>query len=186
MSQPTFSWAPTAADYEVALEVWRDASGARARTRMIGATLMAFGALVSIFALTQVRSLGLAFIPLVGVVGIGWIWNRDLPARWGLRGALSRTPAMLEPTTIVVEREGLLVSNGTGSQRFAWSEFAACMETDDLMLLGLSLDSPAVSGILARKAAGSGTEWDTATARVRSHVPVHPRIAHLREKKAAT
>jgi hypothetical protein len=185
VSQPTLTWTPTAADYQTALAVWRDASGATARTRMMGATLMAFGAIVSIFALTQIRALGLALIPLVGVVGIGWIWNRDLPSRWGLRGAISRSPAMLEPTTIVVEREGLLVSNGAGSQRIAWSEFAAHMETDDLMLLGLSLDSPAVSGILARRAAASGADWDTATARVRSHVPVHPRIAHLRAKKAA-
>lgn len=183
MSQPTFSWTPTTDDYETALAVWRGGSGASARTRMLGATLIALGAVLTIFSLTQLRSLSLALVPLVGIVGIGFVWQRDLPARWGLRSAISRNPAMLQPTTVVVDKDGLLVSNPSGQQRLAWKEFTAQMESDDLMLIGITLDSPAVSGILPRSAASDGAAWDAATARIRSNVAVHPRIAHLREKK---
>jgi hypothetical protein len=184
VSQPTFTWTPTAQDYERALRLWRDASGAAARTRMIGATLMAFGFVVTVFTLTVLRAASLAFIPLVGVMGIGLVWYLDLPSRWGLRGAVARTPAMLQPTTVTVETDGLHVANPSGRDILPWSALAAHVESDELMLVGLSLDSPAVSGILSRSATTGGSAWDTAANRVRTHVPVHPRIAHLRERRA--
>ncbi|HET7900955.1 MAG TPA: hypothetical protein VFL59_07180 [Candidatus Nanopelagicales bacterium] len=181
---PTFRWTPTPKDYEAALRLWRDGSGASARTRMIGATLLALGFITTYFALTLVQPAWLALIPFFGIIGVGLVWFRDLPARIGLRQVVSSTPEMLQPLTIVVDKDGLTASNPTGTETFPWASFAACIESDSMMLLGLSLDSPAAIGILKREAAVDGPSWDAATARVRSVVPAHPRIAHLRDKKA--
>lgn len=182
-SAPSFRWTPTPKDYEVALRLWRDGSGAAARTRMMGATLLALGFITTYFAVTLVRPAWLALIPLVGIVGVGVLWFRDLPARIGLRQVVSSSPEMLQPLTLVVDQDGITASNPTGTEQFPWSAFVACIESDELMLVGMSLDSPAAVGILRRDAAVDGAAWDAATARVRSMVPPHPRIAHLRERK---
>ncbi len=97
---PTFSWTPTPQDYEVALRLWRDGSGAAARTRMMGATILALGFITTYFALTLVRPIWLAVIPFVGIVGVGVLWFRDLPARLGLRQVVSSSPEMLQPLTL--------------------------------------------------------------------------------------
>jgi hypothetical protein len=180
---PAFAWTPTPKDYEEALRVWRDGSGASARTRMMGATLMAVGFIITYAALTMVRPAWLALLPFLGIIGVGFLWFRDLPARLGLRQVVSSSPEMLQPLSIVVDQDGITASNPTGTERFPWSTFVAHIESDTLMLLGLSLDSPAAIGILKREAAADGAAWDAATARVRSQVPPHPRIAHLRERR---
>ena len=181
---PTFSWTPTPQDYEVALRLWRDGSGAAARTRMMGATILALGFITTYFALTLVRPIWLAVIPFVGIVGVGVLWSRDLPALLGLRQVVSSSPEMLQPLTLVVDKDGITASNPTGTETFPWSDFVAHIESGSMMLLGLTLDSPAAIGILKRDAAADGAAWDAATARARSQVPQHPRVAHLREKKA--
>ena len=183
-SSPAFAWTPTVDDYERALRLWRAGSGAAARTRMIGATLMALGFITTYFSLTVIRSVPLSVIPLVFVLGIGLVWFLDLPARIGIRQAVRSTPAMLQPLRVEVGTKGLTASNPSGSETFPWSGFAAYIESDELMLVGLSLDSPAAIGILPRDATTNGAAWDTATARVRANVPLHPRLAHLHERKA--
>lgn len=182
-SAPVFAWTPTLDEYERALRLWRAGSGAAARTRMIGATLMGLGFITTYFSLTVIRSVPLAVVPLVFVLGIGLVWFLDLPARMGIRQAVRSTPAMLQPLRVEVGAQGLTASNPSGTETFPWSAFAAYIESDELMLVGLSLDSPAAIGILAREAAADGAAWDAGTARVRANVALHPRMAHLRDRR---
>ncbi len=183
--EPDFVWTPTTNDYEVALRLWRDGSGSASRTRMIGSTLLALGFIVTFVAVAYVHAGWLALVPFVGIIGVGLMWWLDLPARLGLRQVVSSSPEMLQPLTQVVDGFGITASNPSGTERFPWSAFVAHIESDEMMVLGLSLGSPAAVGILKRDAASSASAWEAATARVRAQVPPHPRIAHLRERRAA-
>lgn len=176
----TLSWMPTRREYERAMRLWRDASGQRQRSRNRGATVAAAGFLLLMFVVTSgggAKALAIT-APLVLMV-VGVVWWRDMVPYWGLRRALRKAPALLEPVTVTVDKEGLTSRTGTVSQRFDWSRFAAYVEIPDLLVLGLSPDSPAVSGILPRSAASSSGVWDAVTARARRSVPLHPRLAAL-------
>ena len=128
--------------------------------------------------------------PVVGVAGVvceafpeGALWWADLPARIGLRQVVSSTPEMLQPLSVVVDQRGLTATNPSGTEQFPWSQFVAYIESDSMMVLGMSLDSPTAVGILKQDAAVGDLTWQAATDRVRANVAVHPRIAHLRTKK---
>ena len=179
----TLSWTPTQREYERALRLWRDASGQRQRSRNRGATVCAAGFVLLGFVLVNgggARVLALV-APLVLLV-VGIVWWRDVVPRWGLRRAIRKAPALLEPVTVTVDKDGLTSSTGSVSQRFDWSRFAAYVEIPDLLLLGLSTESPAVSGILPRSSASSSNVWDAVTARARRNVPLHPRLAALESR----
>ncbi|MFN8158885.1 MAG: hypothetical protein U0R68_15820 [Candidatus Nanopelagicales bacterium] len=182
---PSFVWTPTSQDYEAALRLWRDGSGSAARTRMLGSTLIAIGFVVTFVAVAYVHAGWLALVPFLGIVGIGAMWWADLPARIGLRQVVSSTPEMLQPLSVVVDQRGLTATNPSGTEQFPWSVFVAYIESDTMMVLGMSLDSPAAVGILKEDAAVGDLTWETATDRVRANVDVHPRIAHLRERRRA-
>lgn len=182
-SAPSFVWTPTAQDYESALRLWRDGSGGAARTRMMGSTLIAVGFIVTFVAVAFVHASWWALVPFLGICGIGLMWWLDLPARLGLRQVVSSSPEMLQPLTLVIDQKGITASNPTGTELFPWSAFAAFVESDSMMVLGLTLDSPAAVGVLKQDAAVSTTAWEAATDRVRANVDVHPRIAHLRERR---
>lgn len=182
-SEPSFVWTPTPQDYESALRLWRDGSGSAARTRMMGSTLVAVGFVVTFAAVALVHASWWALVPFLGICGIGLMWWLGLPARIGLRQVVSSSPEMLQPLTVVVDDQGLTASNPTGTERFPWSSFVAYVESDTMMVLGLSLDSPAAVGVLKEEAAVSGPAWVATTDRVRASVDVHPRIAYLRERR---
>lgn len=181
---PDFAWTPTSHDYEAALRLWRDGSGSAARTRMIGSTLIALGFIVTFVAVAYVHAGWLALVPFLGIIGVGLLWFLDLPSRLGLRQVVSSTPEMVQPLTQTLDQSGMTASNPSGTERFPWSSFVAHIEGTDMIVLGLSLSSPAAVGILKRDAATSETAWEAALVRVRAQVPPHPRIAHLRERRA--
>lgn len=181
----TLAWTPTRRDYQRALRLWRDASGQRQRSRNRGATVAVAGFILLMFVVTSgggAKALAIT-APLVLIV-VGLVWWRDIVPYWGLRRTIRRAPALLEPVTITVDKGGLTSLTGSVSQRFDWTRFAAYVEIPDLLVLGLSPDSPAVSGILPRSAAGSSTVWDSVTARARRNVPLHPRLAAIEAQKA--
>lgn len=182
----TLSWTPTRQEYERALRLWRDASGQRQRARNRGATVAAAGFVLLVFILVSGggnRGLAAA-APLVLLV-VGIVWWRDVVPYWGLRRTLRRAPALLAPVEVTVDKDGLVTRTAGVTQRFDWKRFAAYVEIPDLLLLGLTPDSPAVSGILPRSAASSSHVWDSVTARVRRQVPLHPRLAHLEAQQTA-
>lgn len=182
-SSPSFVWTPTAQDYESALRLWRDGSGGAARTRMMGSTLIAVGFVVTFVSVAYLHASWWALVPFLGICGVGLMWWLDLPARIGVRQVVSSTPEMLQPLTVVVDQRGLTASNPTGTEQFPWSSFVAYIESDTMMVLGRTLDSPAAVGILKVDSAVSHDAWSAATDRVRANVDVHPRIAHLRSRR---
>jgi len=179
----TLAWTPTQQEYVRALKLWRDASGQRQRSRNRGLTVVAAGLVLFVFVAASggTRAVAVA-APLVLVV-VGFVWFRDLVPYWGLRRAIRKAPALLAPVTVTVDKDGITSVTGSVTQRFDWNRFAAFVEIPDLLLLGLSLDSPAVSGILPRSAASSTGVWDAVTSRARRSVPLHPRLAQLEATK---
>jgi hypothetical protein len=182
-SAPSFVWTPTAQDYETALRLWRDGSGGAARTRMMGSTIIAIGFIITFVSVAFVHASWWALVPFLGICGVGLMWWLDLPARIGVRQVVSSSPEMLQPLTLVVDPRGITASNPTGTEQFPWSTFVAYVESDTMLVLGLTLDSPAAVGILKHDAAVSDDAWSAATDRVRANVDVHPRIAHLRDRR---
>ena len=181
----TLAWTPTEREYVRALRLWRDASGQRQRSRNRGATVCAAGFVLLVFVLVSGGgSKGLAVTAPLVLLVVGIVWWRDIVPVWGLRRTIRKAPALLEPVTITVDKDGLTSRTGTVSQRFDWNRFAAYVEIPDLLLLGLSPDSPAVSGIIPRSAASSANVWEAVTARARRNVPLHPRLAGLAARKA--
>ena len=181
----TLQWTPTVAEYERALGLWRDASGQKQRMRNRGMAISVFAVVLMGIVLANTRGARLiALLPLLLVLAIGVIWFRDLIPYWGLRRTLASAPALLDPVTITVDRDGLRSTTASGSVYFEWSLWAVHIEIADLVLLGLSYESPAVSGILPRSSAPTGAAWDAVTARIRTHVPQHPRVARLAEHEA--
>jgi hypothetical protein len=179
-SDLTLSWTPTLSEYERALKLWRDAAGQRQRSRNRGATVATAGFVLLVFVLLSGGSnRALAAVAPVVLLVVGLVWRSDLVPVWGLRRTVRRAPALLEPVTVTVGKDGLVSRTGAATQRFGWSSFTAYVEIPDMLLLGLSLDTPAVSGILPRSAASSTSVWDSVTARARRNVPLHPRLAHL-------
>jgi hypothetical protein len=181
----TLQWTPTLQEYERALGLWRDASGQKQRMRNRGMAICVFAILLMGVALAQTRGTRLVvLLPLLLVLAIGVIWFRDLIPYWGLRRTVRSTPALLEPVTVTVDREGVRSTTASGSVFLEWPRWAAHIEIADLVLLGLSYESPAVSGILPRSAAPTGAAWDAVAARVRTTVPMHPRLVRLAERDA--
>ena len=182
----TLQWTPTLAEYERALGLWRDASGQKQRMRNRGMAISVFSiVLMGVVLANATGARLLALVPLLVVLAIGVVWFRDLIAYWGLRRTVASTPALLEPVTVTVDREGVRSTTASGSVVIEWARWAAHIEIADLVLLGLSYDSPAVSGILPRSSAATGAAWDAVTARIRTQVPLHPRLVHLAEREAA-
>ena len=174
------SWTPTRQEYERALGLWRDASGQRQRSRTRGATLAALGIILMGFAISSGgMKYPIAVLPLAGVIVIGAIWWRDRIPYWGLRSALRRTPSLVAPVEIRVSPETFTSRSDERIQRFAWSEFTARVDISDLVLLGMSPNSPAIAGIVPRSAASSEAAWDTFVSRARARVPLHPRLARM-------
>ena len=181
----TLQWTPTLKEYERALGLWRDASGQKQRMRNRGMAISVFAIVLMGIVLANSRgSRLLAILPLLFVLAVGIAWFRDVIAYWGLRRTVASTPALLEPVTITVDKEGVRSTTPAGSVFVEWSRWVAHIEIADLVLLGLSYESPAVGGILPRSAAPTGAAWDAVTARIRTQVPLHPRVARLAEHEA--
>jgi hypothetical protein len=175
----TLTWTPTREDWERSVRVWRDVSGAARLRRIWGVVLILLGGswlAVGLRAIAAGQSGALPWLlPPIVVTVLGIMNVTDLTGAFARARSLSKSPALLLPTSVTLTDADVFGGTALASQRFPWDFWAAVITLPDMLLLSTGVKVTETLLTLPRRGLLEPDQWDEMVTLVESNVPRHPR-----------